>query len=160
MFFFAGEKNTMDWALAIERNSTALKSIVEAIFAMLGLAGATATRIPRGVHSHMLRLLRPTESAVRRLIVIAARGLVVKPVPARAMPVGTTIGKAKAPNARPSFQLFDTRKRFAELRHLTAKRVLPRIRVLTSGYGPQVATIWATRQRVVAPTPPPPPPAT
>ena len=29
----------MDWARAIERNSEALKGIVEALFAMLGLAG-------------------------------------------------------------------------------------------------------------------------
>ncbi len=29
----------MDWARAIERNSEALKGIVETLFAMLGLAG-------------------------------------------------------------------------------------------------------------------------
>ena len=36
-----------DWARAIERNSEALKGIVAALFAMLGLAGdATVSRIP------------------------------------------------------------------------------------------------------------------
>ena len=38
----------MDWALAIERNSEALKGIVESLFAMLGLAGAApVARLPR-----------------------------------------------------------------------------------------------------------------
>ncbi len=137
----------LDWALAIDRNSTALKGIVDVLFAMLGLA----TRLPGPVYRH---LMRPAESAVRRLIVVAACGLVVKPVPARAMPAGTIIRKAKETTPRPSFQLFDTRKRFAELRHLTAKRVLPRIRVLMPGYDPRVAAIWAARRRVAAPAPP------
>jgi hypothetical protein len=146
----------LDWALVIDRNREALRPIVETLFAMLFLVGA-ATRISRGVHRQVLRLLRPAESAVRRLIVIVARGLVVKPVPARAMPLGTIIGKAKAPNARPSFQLFDTRKRFAVLQPVTAKRVLPRIRVLIPGYDPRVAAIFAARQRAATPPPPPPP---
>ena len=69
----------MDWAWAIERNSEALKGIIVVLFTMLGLAGTdTAARLPRSLHSAVLRVLRPAESAVRRLIVIAARGLVVK----------------------------------------------------------------------------------
>ena len=68
-----------DWDLAIERNSEALKGIVAALFAMLGLEGeATVSRIPRSLHSAVLHVLRPAESAMRRLIIIAARGLVVK----------------------------------------------------------------------------------
>jgi hypothetical protein len=145
----------MDWALVIDRNRTALKPIVETLFVMLGLAGA-AMRIPRGVHRNLLRLLRPTESAVRRLIVIAARGLVVKLAPARTIPAGKIIAKAKGANARPSFQLFDTRKRFAALQPATAKRVLPRIRVLIPEYDPRVAAIFAARQRAATPAPPPP----
>ena len=69
----------MDWDLAIKRNSEALKAIIAGLFAMLGLAGGiTVARIPRSLHSAVLRVLWPAESAVRRLIVIAARGLVVK----------------------------------------------------------------------------------
>ena len=72
----------MDWDLAIKRNSEALKGIVEALFAMLGLAGeAMVSRIPQPLHRAVLRVLRPAESAVRRLIIIAARGLVVKLCP-------------------------------------------------------------------------------
>ena len=83
----------MDWALAIERNSEALKGIVAALFAMLGLQGeAVVGRIPQPLHRAVLRVLRPAESAMRRLIIIAARGLVVKlpaaPPISRPMPAG------------------------------------------------------------------------
>ena len=107
----------MDWARAIERNSEALKGIVEALFAMLGLAGeVTLSRIPQSLHRAVLRVLWPAESAVRRLIIIAARGLVVKLAPSRPMPAGA-IGKGGQGGHRPpSFQLFDTRKNFAEMR--------------------------------------------
>ena len=98
----------MDWARAIERNSEALNGIVGALFAMLGLAGeATVGRIPQPLHRAVLRVLRPAESAVRRLIVIAARGLVVKLTPSRPMPV-VPIGKGRqSGHSRPSFPLFD-----------------------------------------------------
>ena len=68
-----------DWDLAIKRNSEALKGIIEALFVMLG--DATVSRIPKPLHRAVLRVLRPAESAVRRLVVIAARGLVVKLAP-------------------------------------------------------------------------------
>ena len=74
----------MDWDLAIKRNSEALKGIIAELFAMLELAGlAPVARLPRSLHNAVLRVLRPAESAVRRLIVIAARGLVVKLAPLR-----------------------------------------------------------------------------
>ena len=77
----------MDWARAIERNSEALNRFVEALFAMLGLAGvAPVARIPQPLHRAVLRVLWPAESAMRRLIVIAARGLVVKLASAAARP--------------------------------------------------------------------------
>ena len=118
----------MDWARAIERNSEALKGIVAELFAMLGLAGeATVSRIPQPLHRAVLRVLWPAESAVRRLVVIAARGLVVKPAPSRPKPVGP-IGKGGG-SRPPSFQLFDTRKNFECLRQHRVKymRNPPRI---------------------------------
>ena len=120
----------MDWARAIERNSEALKGIVAALFAMLGLvADATVSRIPPPLHRAVLRVLWPAESATRRLIVIAARGLVVKLAPSRPMPAGPIIGKGG--RSRPSFKLFDPRKSFAELRQPRVKytRNPPRIHV-------------------------------
>jgi hypothetical protein len=118
----------MDWELAIKRNSEALKGIVELLFAMLGLVGeATASRIPKDLHRAVLRLLRPAESAVRRLIVIAARNVMVKLAPARPMPKGKVIGKGG--NSRPSFQLFDPRKNFNRSRRRAFSRIGPRIHV-------------------------------
>jgi hypothetical protein len=95
----------MDWNLAIERNREALKRIVAGLVAMAGfvsftspLAGEDASprrgeaealaeavkgcfpptpTLPRHLHRAILRLLRPAESAVRRLVIVMARGLVV-----------------------------------------------------------------------------------
>ena len=143
----------MDWARAIERNSEALRGIIEVLFAMLGLAGeATVSRIPLPLHCAMLRVLRPAESAMRRLIVIAARGLVVKPAPSRPMPPGTIIGKGGG-NPRLSFQLFDPRKNFAGPRRRAFTKNPPRIHFF--GNDPRVVAIWPAPPPVVAPVLPP-----
>ena len=125
----------MDWNLAIERNTEALKRILAALVAMAGLGAALtsplrggrpspdgrvgvicgtepppdASRRPprkgevkpgptlsRHLHTAVLRLLRPAESAVRRLVIVAARGLVVTLPPPRPrkpvlVPVETTL---------------------------------------------------------------------
>jgi hypothetical protein len=117
----------VDWARAIERNSEALKAIVATLFSMLGLTEtAKLGRIPRDLHRAALRILRPAESALRRLIVIAARGLVVKLPPSRPMPKGVAI--ARKGGGRMAFQLFDTRQRlrlwWSSIR--IPKRKLPR----------------------------------
>ena len=141
----------MDWAKAITRNSEALKGIIEALFAMLGLTGdAAVERIPRPLHTAVLRILRPAESAVRRLIVIAARGLVVKPSPSRPMPAGRIIGRGG--NSRASFQLFDPRKNFARRRR-AFPRAIPRIHVF--GSDPRAAALWPSPQPVADPAPTP-----
>jgi hypothetical protein len=139
----------MDWAKAIERNSEALKGIVAALFAMLALA--PAGRIPPPLRRAVLRVLRPAESAMRRLIVIAARGLVVRLAPARAMPA-EPIGKG-AGRSRPSFQLFDPRQNFAGPRRRAFARNPPRIHVF--GSDPRVAALWRAPRPVADPAPPP-----
>ena len=144
----------MDWARAIERNSEALRGIVETLFAMLGLAGdATRLRIPQPLHRAVLRVLRPAESAMRRLIIIAARGLVVKLAPSRPKPVGP-IGKGGG-NRPPSFQLFDTRKNFAELRQHRVKYTRNPPRIHFFGSDPRVAALWPAPQPAADPAPPP-----
>jgi hypothetical protein len=101
----------MDWARAIEINRTALSRVVAEIFASLGLvAGGTLDHLPRRLYLAAERLLRPAESALRRLIVIAARGLVVKPLAKRLMPKGLVIVSKGAKGM--SFRLFDKRKTF------------------------------------------------
>ena len=90
-----------DWARAIERNSEALNGIVAELFAMLGLDGeVTLARLPRSIHSAVLRVLRPAKSAMRRLIIIAARGLVVKlsPLPRVRCRAAGQSGRADLPS--------------------------------------------------------------
>jgi hypothetical protein len=138
-----------DWARAIERNRDALTGIVAALFAMLGLMGdATVGRIPRQLHRAVLRVLRPAESAVRRLIVIAARGLAVKLPPARPKPQGRIVRKGGTP--RPSFPLFDRRKRFDLRRRRTGPRPIPRIHGFNSDG--EFVTLWSASEPA-APTP-------
>ncbi|MDP1699917.1 MAG: hypothetical protein Q8L53_03010 [Aestuariivirga sp.] len=111
----------LDWDRVIKRNSEALRGIIEVLFALLGLDGEdAASRISRSLHSAVLLVLRPAESAVRRLIIIAARGLVVNVAPSRPMPKGLKIGKGEG-SRLPSFQLYDTRKYFPELRQHRVK---------------------------------------
>src|SRR5262245_22793613 len=101
----------MDFDLAIERNREPLLRIIAALFAMIGLSEAGAVeRLSQPIYRAVLRVLRPAEAAVLRLIIIVARDIVVKPSPLRPAPVGLTIsGKGQG---RVSFRLFDPRKRF------------------------------------------------
>ena len=66
----------MDWNAAIERNREALKRILAALIAMAG-GDNRGNTLPRCLHRAVLRLLRPAETAARRLVMVAARGLVV-----------------------------------------------------------------------------------
>jgi hypothetical protein len=142
----------MDWDLAIKRNSEALKGIIEVLFALLGLDGTdAASRIPRSLHSAVLGVLRPAESALRRLIVIAARSLVVKLTPSQPMPAGKVIGKGGR-NSSPSFQLFDPRKRLKPMRAMKFTRLVPRIHFF--GPDPRVAALFPAPRPVVELPPP------
>jgi hypothetical protein len=141
-----------DWARAIERNRDALTAILASLFAMLGLqASATVGRIPRSLHRAVLRLLRPAESATRRLIIIAARGLVVKPVASRPSPKGRVITRASG--ARTAFQLFDSRKRFDRKPRRKGPRVVPR--VINVWPDPHLSPLWQRPESYAAPAPPP-----
>jgi hypothetical protein len=81
----------MDWNAAIEKNREALKRVLAMLVAMAGLdshsevpaSGEPRTTLPRHLHRAVLSLLRPAEAAARRLIIVAARGIVVALPPAR-----------------------------------------------------------------------------
>jgi hypothetical protein len=90
----------MNWAEAVEKYRLALTPIVAQILAMIGVVNNRVVE----------RILRPTESALRRLIVIASRSLVVKPLAKRPMPKGKVI--ARKASGKISFPLFDKRKHF------------------------------------------------
>lgn len=91
----------MDWNVAIDIHREALRRILAVLVAMAGLPvlharGVTGANggvtLPRQLHRAVLALLRPTEAAARRLVVVAARGLVVVlPAPPQARKPKPTI---------------------------------------------------------------------
>ena len=163
----------MDWTLAIEKNRDALKRVLAMLVAMVGVASGGSAggqftffpqkgsdtsgqgqaeksklspTLPRHLHRFVLRLLRPAEAAARRLIMVAARGLVVElspPRPPKPKPlsvfvrdgVGTGIvRKGSLPDRVPvpprilSLPLLDPLKRFGSRRQYVKPSAMPRIR--------------------------------
>jgi hypothetical protein len=150
-----GIEDHLDWDLAIKRNSEALKGIIAGLFAMLELAGGiTVSRIPQSLHSAVRRVLYPAESAVRRLIIIAARGLIVKLASSRPTPRSKPVGKiGKGLGSRPpAFKFFDTRKNFAVRPRRKGPRVVPRIHIFNEDSS--VTTLWFGNPPTAAATPP------
>ena len=140
----------MNWDLVIKRNSEALIEIVADLFAMLGLVGeATVSRLTWPTYRAVLRVLRPAESALRRLIVVAARGLVIAPAVSRPRRAGGS--KKKASTSRPSFQLFDPRTRIVLPRRRIPKRPGPRIHMFNADN--QLVTIWPPPRPAASPAP-------
>jgi hypothetical protein len=121
----------MDWAYAIERHRKPPLSIVATLCAIIGLAdGGIIERLSWPVYRTVLAVLRPAESAVRRLIVVAAQGLALKPRTVRPLPAGMVIsGKGQG---RRCFRLFDPRVRHQGRDGIRGggRRIEPRIRVL------------------------------
>lgn len=161
----------MDWHLAIEKNHWALKRIVAMLVAMAGHSGlasplsgedgsarrgeaealaeagegAPAPTLPRHLHRAILRLLRPAESAVRRLVIVMARGLVVTlapPRPRKSAPAPTFLSisggtgilmpRGSMPGARPgprmlALPLLDPLRPFRPRPRRPAPNGIPRI---------------------------------
>ena len=90
----------MNWPIVISHNHALLVRIVAELFAMLRMvdvgpqsvtekglpptaasspAASAAFTLPRDLYNAIMLILIPCESAIRRLIVIAARGLALKP---------------------------------------------------------------------------------
>jgi len=125
----------MNWERVIDRNRDALMRILETLFVMAGFAGGEiAATLPRHLHNHILRILRPAESAVRRLVILAARELVVVVKPRRpttttpSTTTTNTTGKTDA--AIPALPLIDPRKRFDVRPRRRRARSFPRICVI------------------------------
>ena len=147
----------MDGSVPIENNREALKRILAMLVAMAGLTGGAST-LPRRLHCAILRLLRPAESATRRLIIAAALGLVVALPPPRKpkpkppirgprafMPVNPKKRRKPAPRAY-SLSLLDPLKRYFRIRRrYVPAHAAPRIRWLGGFDSPFL------------PRPPPPP---
>ena len=102
-----------------EHYRRALLRISAGLFVMAGMTpgGAVVERLPRRVRSAILLILRPAESAVRRLAFEKAKGIEVPdeaepPKRERAKSNGT--GKKRGPR-KPKFRLIDPRKFLEEL---------------------------------------------
>ena len=79
----------MDWDFSIERNREPLLPHIVGLFALIGLVeGGMVERLSRPLYRKVLRILRSAESAVRRLIVVMARDIVVESRPKRPRPAG------------------------------------------------------------------------
>ena len=133
----------MDRTSAIEHFRVPLLAHVLELFAEIGLTeGGTVDRISKPLHRYVLRILRTAESAARRLIVAAARDIVVEPPaerPARAKPKTPGKDKGKADieakpkrKRRPLFNLFDALKRMGRRFKKKIRRVEPHVHSLES----------------------------
>jgi hypothetical protein len=147
----------MDWAKAIECHRQPLLRIVEGLFVMIGwIEGSGIAWLSRSLHRAVLSHLRPAEAAVRRLIIVAAQGLKLKPRAARPFPAGLAKrGKGKT-QKQPSFPLFDPRRRerVGVIRRKPAG-AWPEPRIRSFDYYPHLP--WFLQPRSTAPPPPPQP---
>ena len=106
----------MQPTLTTEFHRKALLSVLAGLFALAGCApGAVGVRVPRAVQLKILRLLRPAESALRRLIFALSLSLAPLNAKAGRAPTGK-IPRGQSRGGRiPPFRLFDPRKSFPEL---------------------------------------------
>ena len=140
MFYVA----RMDWDLAIERHRVPLLGHVMGLFVMIGLTeGAVVERLSKPLYRKVLGVLRTAESAVRRLIIVAARNIVMEPPAKRTVRAerkspgkgkeeskgnGNGQGESKR-KRRVLFRLFDPPKRFRKVlgRWPKPRQVVPRV---------------------------------
>ena len=141
----------MDRNSTIERWRVPLLGIIAKLFAEIGLTeGGTVERVSKPLHRFILGKLRTAESAVRRLILAAARDIVVEYKPPRERPAlvkprTSSKDKSKAAvegEAKPKrkrgflFNLFDPPKRSKKFFRRPVKRppVVPRVTIIDLGY--------------------------
>jgi hypothetical protein len=142
----------MHWNLAIQRNQEPLQRIIAALFALIGLGPdffekAPSMRLPWQKYRAVLRILRPAEWAVRRLVLVVAHGTAVKALPQRKVPFlphgrppqsGRNVQSGSTGKARITFKLFDPRKRFD---HRDDSSGSSSIETYVSNLGPRIRTV-------------------
>ena len=146
----------VNWPGVIEKNRDALLRIVAMLVALAGLDDTDAvTTLPRSTRNYLLRILRPAESAVRRLIILAAHGITLPPLSPLAGEMsrrdrgGSSARKSKHAPLSPraaSLPLVDPLKRFD---------LTPRRRYATTQ--PRVRSLSGTSLPVYMRVPEPPP---
>jgi hypothetical protein len=108
----------MEWDQIVESNRERLLAVLAPLLAVLGFDPRRRQEMPRHFYRSWLILLRPAESAVRRLIVMAARGIIVRLSASRVFPAGLALklrlaAKQADDDRVPAFGLIDPLKRFA-----------------------------------------------
>ena len=106
----------------VERDLTALRTIVAALVAM---AGASRATLPRHLYRSLLWLVRPAEAVVRRLVIVLARDMAL---PASALRFYRSQERARCGAQRSlpkSVPLLDPLKRFGRAR--PSRHGVPRI---------------------------------
>jgi len=130
----------VDFKLVIEINHATLLLHVLALFAKIGLAeGITIDRLSRPLYREVLGILQRIESA-RRLIVAAARDIVLEPVelrPSKPRPKGASKpkpdgGAKPRRKRRPVFNLFDALERLGRRFKKKTRRAEPHVYSLES----------------------------
>ena len=131
----------MDWSLAIDHNHKVLLRNVAWLFTWLGLEiGGTVETMPRLKRLTVLFVLRPSESAFRRVLLVAmfVRGVVAPLLKKRAAPVGKSkrqqAGEKRGRSAALPFKLLDQRKPF---------NLHPDKPKYVSGPGPWITDLWS-----------------
>ena len=148
----------MDWNLALDRNRDALAAIILALGAMLRAGIIGDGRITKLLRKAILRILTPAESAVRRLIVIAARGL-EGPFSVGGWTLYWSGERVRREDAefRLTFPLFDQPKRSSPKPEAREPRAVPRIRSVDDVLrNPRLAALV---KELAEPPPPPADPA-
>jgi hypothetical protein len=152
----------MDRNFAIERWRLPLLRVIAELFAEIGLSeGGTVERVPKALHRYVLKILRAAESAARRLIVAAARDIVVehkprRPASAKSKTSSNDKGKAEG-EAKPKrkrgflFNLFDPLKR--QGRRFKKKRRRPEPRITVIDYDPRIPSFLRSPAPAPAPAP-------
>ena len=113
--------------LAIDRNRDALLRMVAALLVMAG--GGVVSVLPRSVRTEIFSVLRPAESALRRLVLVVKEVLAIQAGVAAARGAGTgPVGASSGAGVRvPSIALFDRRKCFDFKGHPPVTRGNPRV---------------------------------
>lgn len=114
MFYLCSFKSErqLDPFATIAEDRKSLVRIIAGLFGLLGFGnGIAPPRIARAVHRAAVAVLRPAESATRRLVYVVSLIIRIKPAATRPMP--SHIARTGKANARPCFQLFDPRLRLS-----------------------------------------------
>ncbi len=147
-----------------ENYRLALLRVVAGLFVSAGMASdeTIIEKLPRHVRNGILLILRPAESATRRIAAMVARHLDLPEYvkPAARKPVNKGTGKKRGPRT-PQFCLIDPRKYFPELHphRLSARKkskpngsTEPQIQVRIAGFdGQPDFVIWSEPKAVLTP---------